>query len=99
MSCCPLIMNGIGGIMPQESVTVRYGTRHGIARTIRSAGDVAEILDAWERDPGELNELREKMRERHPAYHPRDILERAMDCRLADFAPDLPGWQMRQDIR
>ncbi len=98
MSDCPLIMNGIGGIMPQESVTVRYGMRHGIARAIRNAGEVGEILDAWEQSPHELNELKRNMRDRHPVRHPRDILERATNCRLVNVAQDVSGSQMGQDL-
>ena len=91
MSDCPLIMNGIGGIMPQEFITVRYGMRHGIARTIRNAGEVGEILDAWEKNPHELNELKGNARDRHPVRHPRDILERATDCRLVDVEQNRSG--------
>ena len=99
MSDCPLIMNGIGGIMPQESITVRYATRHGIGRTIRSAGQVANVLDAWEQNARELNEMRRNMRERRPPHHPREILERAAECRIASVDPDDCGLQRRQDVR
>ncbi len=99
MSGCPLIMNGIGGIMPQESVTVRYGVRHGIARTIRNAGEVPEILDTWEMNPHELGKLEENVRDRHPARHPRDILERATDCRLGNFEQSRFDTHTGQGIR
>ena len=81
----PLIMNGIGGVMPQESVTMRYSTRHRIARTISSAAEVAEILDVWERDPNELAELEKNVHGLLPDRHPRDILEHAAGCALGSF--------------
>jgi processive 1,2-diacylglycerol beta-glucosyltransferase len=99
MSDCPLIMNGIGGIMPQESVTLRYAERHGIARTIRNARELAALLDAWEQSPRDLDELKKNMRKRHPHNHPRDILERALDCRIAYVHQDLSGHEPRQDVR
>ena len=89
MSDCPLIMNGIGGIMPQESVTERYAMRHGLARTIRSAGEVGMILDAWEQNPHELHQIRENMRARRPVCSPRGILERVTDCRLVNVQQNL----------
>ena len=99
MSGCPLILNGIGGIMPQESITVRYGVRHGIARTIGRAGEVAEILDAWEQNPHELGELEKNLRDRYPARHPRDILERAADSPVGSFEPSIADTHTGQGIR
>ncbi len=99
ISDCPLIMNGIGGIMPQETVTVRYAERHGIARTIRNAREIAAVLGAWEQSPRELDDLKKNMRKRHPHNHPRDILERAMDCRIAPVDRVLDKPQLRQDVR
>jgi len=83
----PLIMNGIGGIMPQESVTMRYGARHRISRAIGSAAEVGEILDAWERDPDKLAELEGSVRGLLPDRHPRDILEHAAGRALGDIEP------------
>ena len=99
MSGCPLIMNGIGGIMPQESVTVRYGVRHGIARTVRSASQVGEILETWEQNPHELSELKKNLRDRYPARHPQDILERAADCRLGNLRRRISDTHARQGVR
>ena len=81
----PLIMNGIGGVMPQESVTMRYGARHGIARMIRRAAEVGDILDVWEQHPRELAALAGRVRGRYPDRHPRDILEHAAGCPLRNF--------------
>ncbi len=91
-------MNGIGGIMPQESITVRYAMRHRIARTIRNAGDVADLLDAWERNPHELGEMRRNMRERRPACHPREILEQATGCRIAGVDAHVHDQEKVQDV-
>jgi processive 1,2-diacylglycerol beta-glucosyltransferase len=84
MSGCPLILNGIGGIMPQESVTERYAAHHRFATLICRAAEVGEVLDGWERNPHELSELRANMRARQPVCHPRDILDRVANCRLAN---------------
>ena len=81
------------------AAVVRYAERHGIARTIRNARELAALLDAWEQNPRELDGLKKNMRKRHPHNHPRDILERAMDCRIAHVHQDLSGRELRQDVR
>ena len=84
MCNCPLIMNGIGGIMPQESVTVRYAMRHGLAPIIRRADEVGELLDLFEHNPDALAEIKSNIRRLQPLKNPRDILERTVDCPLGD---------------
>jgi processive 1,2-diacylglycerol beta-glucosyltransferase len=99
MSGCPLILNGIGGIMPQEKLTWRYCVRHGIARTIRNAVEVGGVLDAWEQNSVELNALARNMRDRRPVRHPREILERATNCRIVDMQQDIVSPQTRREAR
>jgi processive 1,2-diacylglycerol beta-glucosyltransferase len=82
LSGCPIIMNGIGGVMPQESITVRFGVRHGVAGQIRTASEVGDMLDSWERNPDAREELRHNMISQRPARHPREILEKATGCRI-----------------
>ena len=51
-SGCPIIVNALGGVMPQERVTLRYLERFGIGRRVRRPGDlpaaVSSCLDARE---------------------------------------------------
>ncbi len=69
----PLIHNGIGGIMPQELITVQYCRFHrcglfgGSAREI--AGHVVRLLET----PKELAAQRAHLREAHPKGHPEAI--------------------------
>lgn len=81
---CPVILNGIGGIMPQESVTVRFALRHGIASSIRSAREIGELLDTWDRHPGELERIKRAMEHVRPSLGPRDIIEKATACPIPD---------------
>lgn len=70
----PLIHNGIGGIMPQELITVRYCRQHACARLGSSPREIArEILDLLA-NPGALATLRENLRAARPPGRPEDIV-------------------------
>lgn len=72
----PVIMNGIGGIMPQEWITVKFGMHHSIIRVAKSPGDIARILDNWQRRPSEVQQLATNIRRQKPKQTPVDILEK-----------------------
>ncbi len=44
---CPIIFNAIGGIMPQEELTVKYFRNGEGAELIANAADFGRIIDAW----------------------------------------------------
>ena len=44
---CPIIFNAIGGIMPQEELTVKYFRNGEGAELIGNAADFGRIIDAW----------------------------------------------------
>lgn len=75
MSGCPVIFNGLGGIMPQEWITVKFARRHQIAEQMHRPTDLPLILDRWLKEPGRLQALRENMIAARPVGHPTDILE------------------------
>ena len=76
LSGCPLILNGIGGVMPQEQLTVRFALQNGIVRLIKRPRDVAGVLDDWFSDGAELKRLRANMDRVRPTGHPSDITAR-----------------------
>jgi len=76
LSGCPLIFNGLGGIMPQEAITVRFAREHGFARLIRRPHELPEQVVALRDDPGQLARSRAMLRGACPAGHPLDILKR-----------------------
>jgi processive 1,2-diacylglycerol beta-glucosyltransferase len=81
---CPIMLNGVGGIMPQESVTLRFALQHGIANRIRAARDIGEVLDRWELDPSELGRIKRAMHSVRQSLRPRDIIEKATGCPVED---------------
>jgi len=80
MSQTPIIFNGIGGIMPQESLNVRFAESHGLSRLMRKPAELGTILDDWEQSPQQLESIIRNLREQWPDKHPRDILERVNEA-------------------
>ncbi len=73
-SGCPLIVNALGGVMPQEGVTLRYLERFGLGRRVRRASQLpAALRGALE--PGEAERERERTANAVPPGDPRQILE------------------------
>ncbi|MEM8868111.1 MAG: glycosyltransferase [Verrucomicrobiota bacterium] len=73
---CPLLLNTLGGVMPQEWITVKYLRAQGfeaecIKRPRDLARQVAELIEA----PSKLAEMRAKMVALRPEPTPREIFE------------------------
>lgn len=76
----PLIHNGIGGVMPQELITVQYCRQHACARFGATAREIArEIVDLAE-NPAALAALKEQLRLARPPGHPEQIVRWIMDA-------------------
>jgi len=73
----PIIFNGIGGIMPQEGITVKYARSHGLKHVISSAGDLPKHVAAL-MDDGELKNRRLKMKNLCPSRSPADIIQKVI---------------------
>jgi len=71
---CPLLLNCLGGTMPQEWITVKFCRKYRVAETIHKADDLARVLADWLRDPARAAGIRERMRSVLPTGNPREIL-------------------------
>jgi processive 1,2-diacylglycerol beta-glucosyltransferase len=78
LSGCPVIFNGLGGVMPQEMITVKFAAAHGFARVLRRAADLPALLEPLMGEPTRLAETREKMARACPPGSPRAVLEMAV---------------------
>jgi processive 1,2-diacylglycerol beta-glucosyltransferase len=56
---CPIIFNAIGGVMPQEALTVKFFSRGAGVPLIRSGADLGRIIAGWLADPAAYRTLRE----------------------------------------
>jgi processive 1,2-diacylglycerol beta-glucosyltransferase len=44
---CPILFNAIGGVMPQESLTVKFFSHGAGAELIENASDLRRLIDGW----------------------------------------------------
>jgi len=57
---CPIVFNGIGGVMPQERLTVKYFMQDHAAVKIGAPEDFDRLLADWYRFPERFRELRKR---------------------------------------
>ncbi len=76
MSECPIIFNGVGGIMPQEMITVKYCRKRGFGEILYRTHLLPSIVRRWMAEPAALAGIRTKMRAFRPERHPLDILDK-----------------------
>jgi len=74
VSGCPLLLNCLGGVMPQERITVKFCREHRVAQLIRSPDELAEVVARWRERPELPETIRQAMKQACPPMHPRDIL-------------------------
>jgi processive 1,2-diacylglycerol beta-glucosyltransferase len=74
VSGCPLLLNCLGGVMPQEHITVKFCRKHGVAQLIRSPDELAQVVAQWRKRPELPATIRQAMKAACPPLHPRDIV-------------------------
>jgi processive 1,2-diacylglycerol beta-glucosyltransferase len=73
---CPILFNGIGGIMPQERITVAFARRRGFGALVDRPGELPGVLRPLVEDPAKLRAQRLAMAAARPRAHPGAILRR-----------------------
>ena len=76
---CPIIFNAIGGIMPQEELTVKFFRNGHGAELIENADDFGRIIDAWMADLRKYAELRERFLELRYEENPTILIHELVD--------------------
>jgi processive 1,2-diacylglycerol beta-glucosyltransferase len=76
LSGAPVLFNTLGGIMPQEMITVKFCRAHGFSHQIRRPSDLGAIVRAWLADPAALARERANVVAARPPRAPQDILNR-----------------------
>lgn len=74
MSECPIVFNGVGGIMPQECITVEFARKHGFARVMKRPGDLPELLRPLMEDKSQWHACRKALAAVRPRQHPLGVL-------------------------
>ncbi len=75
MARCPIIHNGMGGVMPQEWITVKFCRSHGINHAIRSPAGLVKKVKYFLKHPEELQAIKQKMAEVTPENTVPELLD------------------------
>ena len=80
---CPIVFNAIGGIMPQEELTVKFFRNARAAELITGADDFAALIKRWMEQPQEYRELRERFLDLRYDENPTTVIEELVDLGAA----------------
>lgn len=72
---CPIIYNGMGGLMPQETCTVRYFQKHGAAVFIRSPDQLAKAVARWRNKGPDWQKAKNALETLHWDENPQDFIK------------------------
>lgn len=84
--CCPMILNGIGGVMPQESLTTKFFLQDRAACIISRPDDLRRVLREWVEQPAEYRRMRTQMDGLRYTGDPEQVVRELID--LARAAAD-----------
>jgi processive 1,2-diacylglycerol beta-glucosyltransferase len=79
LSGVPVLFNTLGGIMPQEVITVKFCREHGFGHVLRRPADLAATVRAWLAEPAVLAAERQRVLAARPDRKPSDILHRLQE--------------------
>lgn len=85
-SGCPLLLNCLGGVMPQERITVKFCRQHHVAQLIRSPGELAKTIAEWKKRPELPARIRQAMKATCPPAHPLDIVRLVVNVKADSIA-------------
>lgn len=88
LSQCPLLFNCLGGLMPQELITVKFCRKNGLSEMIRRPQDLSRLVRQWAGNPEPLQAMRQRMKAVRPTGHPLEILQSVAAVAAAPFTTD-----------
>lgn len=71
----PLLIDGRGGIMPQERLTLKYFHGHGAAKYIPHSRALAQIISQWASLPADWENTKRSMQSLKASDHPEDFVK------------------------
>lgn len=90
---CPIIFNGIGGVMPQEQLTVKYFMQDNAAAKVTTPKEFDSLLIKWSRFPERFRALRRRFKtmkfQDRPSEAIYDLVDLAHEALPVDQCPAL----------
>jgi processive 1,2-diacylglycerol beta-glucosyltransferase len=87
---CPIIFNAIGGIMPQEELTVKFFQRGAGVELIANAADFSRVIDGWMEDRRRYEQLRDNFLKLRYEENPTVVIKE-----LVDLAQEVSGTRLQ----
>ncbi|MBN1403197.1 MAG: glycosyltransferase [Opitutales bacterium] len=84
---CPILFNRMGGVMPQERLTLNYFIGQGAALDFTSAKSFEAIVRTLSSSPGALRTMKRKLLSLRTDEHPRQLVERLLKLALGSTSP------------
>ena len=79
VSRCPLILNCIGGLMPQEIINVKYCIQNDLGVKVRKPKDLVDLLISWKSNSKKISEISERMKNLNALNGPVNLLKKAKE--------------------
>ena len=79
MAGCPIIFNGMGGIMPQEWITIKYARSQHFGASFKHAASCANIVAEYFNSPTRLQKEKERLHALRPNSSPAELLTRLIN--------------------
>ena len=76
---CPIIFNAIGGVMPQEELTVKFFRNGDGAALISNATGFGRLINSWMKNRGVYGRLRENFLKLRYEENPTVVIEELVD--------------------
>ena len=87
---CTIVFNGIGGIMPQEELTVKFFRRGAEVPSISNAADFGRLLESWMSYPPGFEALRDRFLQLRYEENPTVVIQE-----LVDLAQEASGTKLK----
>ncbi len=86
---CPILLNGMGGIMPQERLTTKFFVQDKAAVIVSDADDLERVLRQWQEDPEAYAEQRRRLLalryEEEPTGVIRELIDLAREASMGAY--------------
>ncbi|HVZ65761.1 MAG TPA: glycosyltransferase [Lacunisphaera sp.] len=87
---CPIIFNAIGGVMPQEELTVKFFRNGGGAELIANGTEFGRLIDSWMTDRTRYDQLRERFLRLRYEENPTVLIEE-----MVNLAQEVSGTALK----
>lgn len=93
---CPVLLNGLGGIMPQEQLTAKFFLQDKASQTIHDPDDLRRVLVKWRDNPDTFTAMRERFLRLRYEEDPTVIVRELVELARAAAASEVtrPSYQV-----